>query len=412
MTIRKTNPYLSLANSYLMDSPQPSSMNYWWNLGSLTGLCLVMQMLSGMFLAMHYSSHMELAFSSVEHMMRDVNAGWLMRYMHANGASFFFMCMYLHIGKALYYGSYKTPRTLAWTMGVMMLVLTMATAFMGYCLVYGQMSHWGKEIALNVYIFFYFFIFFSFNLFSSMFTKNTSEYKMNKECINRLQVTNFKTPLNNEMKEIIYGSLLGDAFAEKRDGGKGTRISFYQESSHSDYLYYLHSLMANLGYCNTKLPKITTRLGKNGNIKHMMRFHTWTYDQFNKMYAEWYVNKVKRMPYNMGEYLTPLALAMWIMNDGAKVGKGLKLSTNSFTLEDIKLLMFMLDNKYNIKSSYQMAGINKKTIPQVKIRDTAETRSADKETQYHMYMWVESMPTLVKLVKPYIISSMKYKLNN
>ncbi|CAK7919988.1 cytochrome b (mitochondrion) [[Candida] anglica] len=150
MTIRKTNPYLSLANSYLMDSPQPSSMNYWWNLGSLTGLCLVMQMLSGMFLAMHYSSHMELAFSSVEHMMRDVNAGWLMRYMHANGASFFFMCMYLHIGKALYYGSYKTPRTLAWTMGVMMLVLTMATAFMGYCLVYGQMSHWGATVMTNL----------------------------------------------------------------------------------------------------------------------------------------------------------------------------------------------------------------------------------------------------------------------
>nr|YP_009919791.1 cytochrome b [Metschnikowia agaves]QMQ98500.1 cytochrome b [Metschnikowia agaves]QMQ98514.1 cytochrome b [Metschnikowia agaves] len=150
MTYRKTNPYLNMMNSYLMDSPQPSSMNYWWNLGSLLGLCLVMQMASGMFLAMHYSSNMELAFNSVEHMMRDVNGGWLMRYMHANGASFFFMCLYLHMAKALYYGSYKSPRTLVWMMGVMMFMLTMATAFMGYCLVYGQMSHWGATVMTNL----------------------------------------------------------------------------------------------------------------------------------------------------------------------------------------------------------------------------------------------------------------------
>uniref|UniRef100_A0A7D7PZ00 Cytochrome b n=1 Tax=[Candida] ipomoeae TaxID=1807681 RepID=A0A7D7PZ00_9ASCO len=150
MTIRKSNPYLALANSYLMDSPQPSSMNYWWNVGSLLGLCLVIQMVSGMFLAMHYSSNMELAFNSVEHMMRDVNGGWMMRYIHANGASFFFMAMYLHIGKALYYGSYKSPRVLVWTMGVMMFMLTMATAFMGYCLCYGQMSHWGATVMTNL----------------------------------------------------------------------------------------------------------------------------------------------------------------------------------------------------------------------------------------------------------------------
>nr|YP_009922222.1 cytochrome b [Metschnikowia santaceciliae]QMS50819.1 cytochrome b [Metschnikowia santaceciliae] len=150
MTIRKSNPYLALANSYLMDSPQPSSMNYWWNVGSLLGLCLVMQMASGMFLAMHYSSNMELAFNSVEHMMRDVNGGWMMRYVHANGASFFFMAMYLHIGKALYYGSYKSPRVLVWTMGVMMFMLTMATAFMGYCTCYGQMSHWGATVMTNL----------------------------------------------------------------------------------------------------------------------------------------------------------------------------------------------------------------------------------------------------------------------
>ena len=150
MAIRKTNPYLAWANSYLIDSPQPSSLNYWWNLGSLLGLCLVIQIASGIFLAMHYSSNIELAFDSVEHIMRDVNAGWLIRYIHANGASFFFICMYLHIGKALYYGSYKSPRVLVWAIGVIIFVLTMATAFMGYCLVYGQMSHWGATVITNL----------------------------------------------------------------------------------------------------------------------------------------------------------------------------------------------------------------------------------------------------------------------
>ena len=125
MPTRKSNTYLSLVNSYLIDSPQPSSINYWWNLGSLLGLCLVIQ------LAMHYSSNIELAFDSVEHIMRDVNAGWLIRYIHANGASFFFICMYLHIGKALYYGSYKQPRVMLWVIGVVIFILTMAIAFMG-----------------------------------------------------------------------------------------------------------------------------------------------------------------------------------------------------------------------------------------------------------------------------------------
>jgi len=132
MAIRKSQAYLSLVNSYLIDSPQPSSISYWYNLGSLLGLCLIIQIASGIFLAMHYSSNIELAFSSVEHIMRDVNQGWLIRYIHANGASFFFICMYLHIGKALYYGSYRKPRVLVWAVGVVIFIATMATAFMGY----------------------------------------------------------------------------------------------------------------------------------------------------------------------------------------------------------------------------------------------------------------------------------------
>lgn len=151
MTFRKSNVYLSLVNSYLIDSPQPSSISYWWNIGSLLGLCLVIQILTGIFIAIHYSSNIELAFSSVEHIMRDVNNGWLIRYMHANGASFFFICIYIHIGKGLYYGSYRTPRTLVWIIGVIIFVATIATAFLGYCCVYGQISHWGALVITNLF---------------------------------------------------------------------------------------------------------------------------------------------------------------------------------------------------------------------------------------------------------------------
>lgn len=151
MSIRKSNIYLSLVNSYMIDSPQPSSINYWWNMGSLLGLCLVIQICTGLFLSMHYSSNIELAFNSVEHIIRDVNMGWAIRYIHANTASMFFMCMYLHIGKGLYYGSYRSPRVLVWVVGVIIFILTIAAAFLGYCCVYGQMSHWGALVITNLF---------------------------------------------------------------------------------------------------------------------------------------------------------------------------------------------------------------------------------------------------------------------
>ena len=151
MAFRKSNVYLNLVNSYLIDSPQPSSINYWWNIGSLLGLCLVIQIITGIFMAMHYSSNIELAFSSVEHIMRDVQGGWILRYMHANGASFFFAIMYMHIAKGLYYGSYRSPRTLVWIIGVIIFVATIAAAFLGYCCVYGQMSHWGALVITNLF---------------------------------------------------------------------------------------------------------------------------------------------------------------------------------------------------------------------------------------------------------------------
>jgi len=132
MRILKTHPILGLVNSYMVDSPQPSNISYMWNFGSLLGVCLIIQILTGVVLAMHYTPNVDLAFLSVEHIMRDVNFGWLIRYLHANVASFFFIFVYLHVGRGLYYGSYRSPRVLVWSIGAIILILIMATAFLGY----------------------------------------------------------------------------------------------------------------------------------------------------------------------------------------------------------------------------------------------------------------------------------------
>ena len=150
MTVRKSNLFLNIVNSYVIDSPQPSNISYWWNLGSLLAVCLIIQIATGIFLAMHYSSNINLAFLSVEHIMRDINYGWAMRYAHANGAGFFFICVYTHMARGLYYGSYKSPRVIVWSIGVVIFLVMIITAFMGYCLVYGQMSHWGVTVITNL----------------------------------------------------------------------------------------------------------------------------------------------------------------------------------------------------------------------------------------------------------------------
>nr|YP_009112160.1 cytochrome b [Macropodus opercularis]AIY51580.1 cytochrome b [Macropodus opercularis]AJJ48709.1 cytochrome b [Macropodus opercularis]ASL06252.1 cytochrome b [Macropodus chinensis] len=146
--LRKTHPLLKIANDALVDLPTPTSISAWWNFGSLLGLCLVIQIITGLFLAMHYTSDISLAFSSVAHICRDVNYGWLIRNMHANGASFFFICIYLHIGRGLYYGSYMYKET--WNIGVVLFLLTMMTAFVGYVLPWGQMSFWGATVITNL----------------------------------------------------------------------------------------------------------------------------------------------------------------------------------------------------------------------------------------------------------------------
>nr|YP_010118015.1 apocytochrome b [Phytophthora fallax]QPN54065.1 apocytochrome b [Phytophthora fallax] len=141
----------AVLNNHLIDYPTPINLNYFFGFGSLAGIMLVVQILTGIFLAMHYTPHIDLAFNSVEHIMRDVNNGWLIRYTHANGASFFFIVVYVHIFRGLYYGSYITPREALWCSGVIIFILMMATAFMGYVLPWGQMSFWGATVITNLF---------------------------------------------------------------------------------------------------------------------------------------------------------------------------------------------------------------------------------------------------------------------
>ena len=144
-------PIFSMMKRELHDYPTPKNLNYWWNFGSLAGITLTVMILTGIFLAMHYTPHVDMAFDSVEHIMRDVNLGWLLRYMHVNGASMFFIAVYIHMFRGLYYGSYKAPRELLWILGVVIFLLMMATAFMGYVLPWGQMSFWGATVITNLF---------------------------------------------------------------------------------------------------------------------------------------------------------------------------------------------------------------------------------------------------------------------
>jgi ubiquinol-cytochrome c reductase cytochrome b subunit len=211
-----------------------------------------------------------------------------------------------------------------------------------------------------------------------------------KPKISRLKGMHRIGPHNKDVISIIIGSLLGEGHGEKRLLGKGTRFNFYQEAVHVKYLLFLHKLFSELGYCNPNLPIITTRLGSKGKIRKIIRFSTWTYTSFNWIYDLWYNNNIKQVPKCIEEYLTPLALAIWIMDDGAKVSKGLKLNTNSFSYNDCLLLIKALNSNFNIKASIQSTG---------------------KKDQYLIYIWNESMTDLINIVSPHIIPEMKYKLN-
>ena len=376
MRLLKSNVLLKLVNSYIVDAPEPANISYLWNFGSLLGLCLVLQILTGVFLAMHYQPHVDFAFSSVEHIMRDVNSGWAVRYTHANVASFFFIFVYAHIARGLYYGSYKSPRVLLWSIGVIIFILMMATAFLGYVLPYGQMSLWGILFCpkwFNI-----------FNLESNglIFSAILPIISPKTKSKNRIG------PHNYNILCILMGSLLGDAYAEQH--GNGTRICFQQEHLNYQYLLWFHDYLSKYGYCSETTPKITTRMGKGGKLRYVSRFKTYTFTSFNWIQAAFYSDNKKRLPSNIGKYLSPLALSVWIMDDGGKLSSGLKIATNNFSLNEVENLAEILRKNYNLKTSIIKTGAL---------------------NQYNLYISKTSMKDLVEIIKPYLQTSMYYKLN-
>src|ERR1700761_2736556 len=199
MRLLKSHVLLRLFNSYLIDSPEPANISYLWNFGSLLGMCLIIQILTGSFLAMHYQPHVDFAFLSVEHIMRDVNAGYIIRYLHANVASFFFIFVYAHIGRGLYYGSYKSPRILPWSIGVIIFVLMMANLKLW--------PNWEYEISDVVYC-------------NCILGQMLPFNKARTKALNRIG------PHNKQVLDIIICGMLGDFWADKIPGKQLDSIRF------------------------------------------------------------------------------------------------------------------------------------------------------------------------------------------
>nr|YP_010598537.1 cytochrome b [Paramesotriton caudopunctatus]ACJ43777.1 cytochrome b [Paramesotriton caudopunctatus]WAK99234.1 cytochrome b [Paramesotriton caudopunctatus] len=233
---RKTHPLLKIINNSFIDLPTPSNISYWWNFGSLLGICLITQIITGLFLAMHYTADTQSAFSSVAHICRDVNHGWLVRNIHANGASFFFICIYLHIGRGLYYGSYMFKET--WNIGVILLLLVMATAFVGYVLPWGQMSFWGASVITNLlsaipYV------------GSSLVEWVWGGFSVDKATLTRFFAFHFLLPFLIAGMSIIHLLFLHESGSNNPTGipSNQDKISFHPYFSYKDLLGFLLALL-------------------------------------------------------------------------------------------------------------------------------------------------------------------------
>jgi ubiquinol-cytochrome c reductase cytochrome b subunit len=375
MRILKSHPLLKMVNSYVIDSPQPSNISYLWNFGSLLGVCLIIQIATGVTLAMHYNPSVLEAFNSVEHIMRDVNNGWLIRYLHANTASAFFFLVYLHIGRGLYYGSYRAPRTLVWAIGTVILILMMATKKIMWpnCLVDYQVKYTNSDIP--------------------------SVLPFNK---GRTRAIRRIGPHNIDALSIIICGMLGDWWGNKIKGQQMDSVRFCIEQGvkNSAYIHHLNIILYDLGYCSTVTPKLIikseAKIDKRldpSSTRYNYRLTTHSFTSLLWIYNSFYyeVNGImtKKIPDWIGEFITPIGLAHWIMQDGSRQkNQGITLATNSFSHKDCLYLSNILNEKYGLKTSVIKAG---------------------HVDQWKISIWKQSMPDLVSIVKPYIVDEMKYK---
>lgn len=335
---------LNIIKSFFIYSGLPSNITINWNYGSILGIILGIQIITGITLGMHYTAHIDLAFLSVEHIMRNVQYGWLIRYLHANGASLFFLFVYLHIARGLYVGSYIYPRNILWNIGVIIYFLMTATGFLGYVLPMGQMSIWGNNCPKCI-------------------NQKREIIKMNPA--KRIESHNYK------LLSIFIGSLLGNAHAQYFNDE--TRICFYQENTHKNSLLYLYNLILNEGgdYCTKIEPKIQTKLSKYGKKRKYIIFNTYYFNNLNWIYNAFYNKEGKKIVPNeiVLKYLSPLALAIWIMDNGYKTKNGLNIATNVFTYIEIKKLCNILNTKYKLSTNIHSANILNQYIINIPKKD-------------------------------------------
>lgn len=372
MRIFKSHPLFSLLNAYLIDSPEPSNISYLWNFGSLLGFCLVIQIITGLTLAMHYNPSVSDAFNSVEHIMRDVNNGWLIRYLHSNTASAFFFLVYLHIGRGLYYGSYRAPRTLVWTIGTVIFILMMAS------------NEWPNWILIAK------------NKSNKLINKDNSSYfsKSRTKALHRIG------PHNKDVLCIIVCGMLGDWWGDKIKGqiSPSVRFNIEQGINNAAYIHNLTLYFNKMGYCSNVTPTLVKKyhkynIGERSEEIFNYRLSLHTFSSLMWIFDSFYIqenNVIKKVvPSWIENYLTPLGLAHWIMQDGSRqIKQGISIATNNFTYEECLFLSDILKRKYNLKCTVVKAG----TI-----------------NQWRISIWKQSMNDLVLIVKPYIIDEMKYK---
>ena len=379
MRLLKKQVLLRFINSYVVDSPQPANISYLWNFGSLLATCLGLQILTGIFLAMHYIPNVDLAFTSVEHIMRDVNNGWAVRYTHANTASFFFIFVYAHIARGLYYGSYKSPRVLVWAIGVIILVVMMAKMWPNCEYDYTNFTYHPLDISPIENVM---------PIIGKMLPFNKARTK----AITRIG------PHNKQVLDIIICGMLGDLWADKIPGNQlpGIRFNIEQSISNTAYIHQLTLLFYNLGYCARPIPTLVQKSDKEIENRFNYRLSLFTFTSFIWIYDSYYktINDVtkKRVPFYIADFLTPTGLAHWIMQDGSyQKGQGINIATNSFTFEECKFLTTILTNKYSLKTSVIKTGT---------------------PNQWRISIWKESMPLLRKIIKPHFIPEMEYKLGS
>jgi ubiquinol-cytochrome c reductase cytochrome b subunit len=335
MRITVTNPYLSLVNEYLIDSPAPANLNYFWNFGSLLGLNLIIVMVTGISLAMHYNSDVNLAFSSVEHITRDVQYGWLLRFIHMNCVSFFFLCVYIHIGRGLYYSSYKAPRQLLWIVGVVIFILMMAKLISVAKICYSigvNIDPYAMNPVLGRGIHYTTPTLRGWDLIESTVLCLSAGLPLYPLSFIKPRVNADKRigPHNHEILSIFCGILLGDAYLNKLNGRY--RLRFDQAAEHRDYIHWLFRIIKSHGYANT------APILRHSPLGDQYYFHTYSYTSLGFLYDMFYLNHplkgvcgIKKVPSNIADYLTPLALAVWVCDDGRVRPYGMTICTNCFT---------------------------------------------------------------------------------